>query len=373
VLVVDDHGTDQGLIREALGGEDVTVIGPARAVEALEHFAAGPIDLVVLDMHGTDRSGFGVAHRIRAMPRGDQVPILVLTRRDDPRTHAAALEAGADDLLTGPLNRTSLLIRVRSLLRISKSRRQLHEQHAALVEQRDRLLEARERQRQLASMVVHDLKSPLSSIVMGIEHLSMTEALTGGGQTVAEDMLAAGSTMNRLILNILDVARANDGRLKADLGRVDLAELWAGLLRQWAVQIKVARVAVSLELGPAPPVLRADAQLLRRVFDNLLDNALRYSPAGSRVTVRAEPAIDRVTVSLVDRGLQIGPGRREVIFRAWEGLDAPAIARRDNRGLGLAFCRLAVEVQGGRIWVEPDQGGGNAFCVSLPLSPRSLG
>jgi signal transduction histidine kinase len=115
---------------------------------------------------------------------------------------------------------------------------------------------------------------------------------------------------------------------------------------------------------PATTV-QADIDLLRRVLENLLDNAIRHAPSGSRVRVVASPAQDGVELRVADAGKGIAPEMRDKVFERFVQVDGSAVASRSGRGLGLTFCKLAVESHGGSIWIE-DAAPGAVFCVRLP-------
>ena len=370
VLMVDDAAERRTLVREFLAKEEFNLLEATGGAEALECFAAHPVDLILLDSRMAPIDGYEVARRIRRMPGGDRVSILLLSGVDDPASHEEAMSAGADDFLAS-FNRTSLVLRVRSLLRISEVRRRLEEAHAVTIQQRDELMEARQRQRQITSMVVHDLKSPLTGVLMSAEYLAATEPLSDPGREVMDDLLDAGAVMKRLILDLLDLARSQDGHLRPQAEDFDLTGLWRTLLDRAALRVGLAGVVVDLDLGPAEPWVRADRSLLRRVCENLFENALRYSPAGSRISIRSTTDPGGVTLRVADEGPGVAAALRDQIFEPWRQSREDRQRGEGNRGLGLAFCKLAVDAQGGRIWVEESQSGGSGFCVWLPAARRS--
>jgi signal transduction histidine kinase len=115
------------------------------------------------------------------------------------------------------------------------------------------------------------------------------------------------------------------------------------------------------ELAPVP----ADADLLRRVLENLIDNAIRYAPKQSQVTLSAQIHSDELELRIADQGQGVPAELRERIFDRFVQLGGDRVAPRTGRGLGLTFCRLAVEAHGGRIYVE-DGRPGAVFCIRLP-------
>lgn len=364
VLVVDDDRRNWLLAGAILEGDGYAVVEAADGAGALATFSERVVDLVLLDVMMPGIDGFEVARRLRATVAGARVPIIFLTSLSDLKTHGAALDSGGDDFLTKPIDRVGLLIRVRSLLRLAELRRELQESHAVVSNQRDALLAARERQRQLAAMVVHDFKNPLTGIVMCADHLGATEELSPTGREVLDDLLASSEAMSGLVTNILDIARALDGRLQPRLVPVNLRGVWEAVLDRMSLRIARSGLAVELEMEPGPLVISGDPVLVRRICENLVDNALRYGPPASVVSVRCRSHRGGVQFEVADRGPGVPPEQRERIFEPWDRAGAGE-GEHANRGLGLSFCRLAAEAQGGRIEVV-EAGPGAVFRVWLP-------
>jgi len=188
--------------------------------------------------------------------------------------------------------------------------------------------------------------------------------------------IAEDSTDNllKLVESLLDVARMQSGRVPLQLAPTDLHEPVQQAMRLLEVLAREAGVRLLDGLdGDLPPV-HIDAAQIRRVITNLVDNALRFTPEGETVSIRAAilPENGQLKVSVIDRGPGVPPEARERIFEAFAtGLTGQT--RRGNRGmgLGLTFCKLAVEAHGGQIWVEDGLNGGAAFCFTLPIAPET--
>src|SRR5215831_19206357 len=162
-------------------------------------------------MPGMD--GFETCRRIRAMPEACDVPVLFLTALGDLATHRAALDSGADDFLTKPINRTELLIRVRSLLRIRQLSDELQRNYDVIRAQRDALLAAQRQKEELTALIVHDLKNPLSSILSNVQFCVGQKGLGDEERESLRDVLRASQSMVRMVMNLLDVSRSEDGAL----------------------------------------------------------------------------------------------------------------------------------------------------------------
>jgi signal transduction histidine kinase len=169
----------------------------------------------------------------------------------------------------------------------------------------------------------------------------------------------------RLLLNLLDISKGEEGRLEPVCVELDVAALVAGVFEALAVRAGAKSIVLESAVDPSLRV-RADADLLRRVVENLLENALRHAPEESVVLVSSVLRADALELRIADRGSGVPPELRESIFERFVQVESRDRAvTRSGRGLGLAFCRLAVEAHGGRIWVENGSPGA-VFCLSLP-------
>jgi signal transduction histidine kinase len=172
------------------------------------------------------------------------------------------------------------------------------------------------------------------------------------------------ASLMRLILNLLDINKSEEGKLVPAVAAVNLAELTGKIVEAIGVRARAKEVQLVRELGDVVEV-PADPDLLTRVLENLIDNALRYAPKGSRVTISARLLPAEAELRVADQGKGIPVGLRESVFERFVQLGADSAAQRSSRGLGLTFCRLAVDAHGGRIFVE-DAAPGAAFCIRLP-------
>jgi len=370
ILVVDDNLQNRLVAEARLTAAGYRVLLAESGERALEMFAREPVDLVLLDVCMPGIDGFVTLDRLRRLPRGSEVAVVFLTALDDVATHERALKAGVDDYLTKPLRGTELLIRVRSLLRLGQAMTSLRTSHALVSAQRDELIRGRDLRRQLSAFVVHDLKSPLSMIMAATDMVQ--RKLSSPGAEKLHIVQRAAQNMLRMVHNLLDIARSEDGRLIARPTEVDVRELVEEVVRgvrgtqgEWH-----SAITIETRYRLDNPLAWVDGQLLHRVLENLLDNALRYSPTDARISVEVVRSHRELSLCVSDDGPGIPKDQRQRIFEMYVRLDDDNPIRVGH-GLGLVFCRLALEAQGGRIWVESssDDNGdqGAAFHAVLPV------
>jgi signal transduction histidine kinase len=143
-------------------------------------------------------------------------------------------------------------------------------------------------------------------------------------------------------------------------------------VHEWGLRFKQENANAHIEVADDTPVFEADRGLLKRVFGNLVQNAVTHSPDAVTLVLSARPESNGVLFTVADNGPGIPKEYHEVIFRKFERVKTPNIPRVRSSGLGLAFCKLVVDAHGGRIWVQSTEGQGSAFHLTLPLKPARL-
>jgi len=365
VLVVDDSAPNRMVATGHLEAAGYAVTAVASGEAALELLAREPperserIDLVVLDVLMPGIGGLATCRKLRGNPATSDLPVLFLTALDDKDTTEPALEAGGDDLLPKPFHRAELLLRVRALIRQRRTAERLREATRTLEDQNEALRRAELGRRRMSELVVHDLKSPATAIVSNAELLRHMK-LGGELAEIAEDILVAAHQIDRSARDLLDVSRAEDGALEVhreDFALDELANEVAATLRgaaRWN--------GIAIELDVRAPRARGDRELVRRILQNLVHNALRYAPRNSAVRIESVAEPDAVVLRVLDEGPGVAPGDTDRIFERNVSIGNT----RGNHGLGLAFCRLAAQAHGGKIWVEARTPRGASFCVRIP-------
>jgi signal transduction histidine kinase len=361
ILVVDDLEPNvrllERLLRKVGYGAVRTTTDPLQVVELVR---AREPDLILLDLLMPKLDGYGVMAAVRALlPEDDYLPVLVITADATAAAKQRALSSGAHDFLTKPFDHAEVLLRTRNLLATRFLQRDLRGQ-------RDELARTQRQKDELAAFIVHDLKNPLTAICANAQILA--GSASEDAAAAAADIVSAGRTMLRLVMNILDVSRSEGGALQPHWAELDLAELVRDAARVAGAAALPRRQRLVVEAGGSPLPLEADRELLERVLENLLDNAIKYAPSGGELRLELVRREGAAVVRLADGGPGVPLAYREKIFDKYARLDSGDGAQlRHSRGLGLAFCRLAVEAHGGRIWVEDNSPVGSVFCFELPL------
>lgn len=226
----------------------------------------------------------------------------------------------------------------------------------------------------LANMIVHDLRSPLTAMLTGLSLIRdrvPTEQKTPLIQQSVDIAIRSTNKMIGLVNTLLDISRMETGEMSLNRGAVTLHPLVEEVLGDLMPLANDHGLVLINDVPPDLPTLVADRDKLSRVFTNLVDNALKFSPAGGQVSVRAEVPTNghttpRIICSVLDSGPGIPEEYRERVFDRFIQIEGQS-GRRQGTGLGLTFCKMAVEAHGGNIWVERRPEGGSAFRFSLPF------
>ena len=369
ILVADDIPANVELLVDQLGSLGYRTIiatdGPSAMAACFEQ---NP-DLCILDvsmpagdLEVEDRAtGFEVCRRIKRDPRTARIPVIFVTALNETSDRVKAIEAGGDDFLTKPHNRLLLGARVRGLLKLKAAT-------DALEDSLRKLRELEKVREDLMRMIVHDLKTPLTLVLATLEMLAdgdfggvtdRQKAAVGEAETKSEDLLA-------LIDDILEVARIEEASVKLTPVPIAPAALIAELAHEWQHRFHQEKTRVSVNVSDEAPVFSGDKPLLKRVFSNLIQNAITHSSTPIELQLNARATESGVLFTVSDNGPGIPPEYHELIFRKFGQVGMQRIPRTRSSGLGLTFCRLVVEMHGGRIWVQSSGGEGSAFHLELP-------
>jgi signal transduction histidine kinase len=262
---------------------------------------------------------------------------------------------------------TGLMVTNRDL---QLTRQTLEAQNEELAYTNTRLRELDSLKEMLTGMVVHDLKAPLGAVLSTLTFLITTPkvSLPENIEKLVVGSVAAGNQLLRLIETLLEGQRLEDGRMKPDLEPFDLSGLFQVSMQQIGPLLALHHLHANSILEKDPPLVYADQHISQRILENLLDNAIKFSPPHSTITLKAEPDNGFMRISVADQGPGISKEHQEEVFNRFVQLkQGERHTSRAGFGLGLAFCQLATQAMGGSIWVESDGESGTTFTFTLPL------
>lgn len=334
---------------------------------ALAKAAAEPPDLILLDIMMPAMSGFEVLQKLRSDEKTRFIPVVMITALRETEDRVKAIESGCDDFISKPFDKDELLARVKSLLRIKF----LHDEVSNSYE---KLKELEKLKDALTHMIIHDLNNPLTGVLGNLQLLQMDlgDALSAEQKTDIENALLSCGDMKKMIDNLLDINKIEEGQIKLHSENFNLDEAVREVVERMLVTSRLENKTILLESGGKAFGISADKELIKRVIANLINNALKHTPAGGVIQIEVSLNEDEhiFYTRVKDSGEGIPKDYLGKIFDKFVQVEDRKA--RMGRGLGLTFCKLAVEAHGGKIWAESELGRGSVFTFTLPCKQPSL-
>lgn len=350
ILVVDDSADAGEVLALRLERDGYTVARATNGAQALNAVAEQRFDLVLLDVRMPGLSGFDVLTHIRRTRGLLDLPVLMLSGLDDTADVVRALAMGANDYLVKPLDFSLVRARIQTQL---VGRR--------LKELSDKLL----------GIASHDLKKPLlvmQDIVQSLREEHPQGSTVDAGMHESLAFLADSvAYMRRLVDASLDLRAIEVGQLKLNRAPIAVAALAHAAHARNRNYAEQKRIALALELT-ADAEIMVDEMRIGQVLDNLIGNAIKFSPAGASVRLLTQREGQAMTMAISDTGPGVAHIDPSQLFTEYAARANSPTGTEDSTGLGLAFCKELVELHGGTIGAGNNAAGGATFWIRLPLA-----
>ena len=363
ILVVDDSLDAITTLAEQLELEGFTVIPVDNGSAALDIVRGSPPDLVIMDVMMPGLSGMEVLQAIRENPPTAELPVILLTALDAPQDVVRGLELGASDYVTKPPQFEVLAARVRTQLKIKRLQAE---------QQRDlrQLQDLDVLRNKFMRIAAHDLKSPLNNIMLGIQILEQYgDTLTQVDpdiKQILETIDSATSLMISIINGFLDFQAIQAGKLTLETKPTRLNDVIELVLQQFKSYADRKGVTLQVELAKKTPKCIADPDRLMQIINNLLGNAIKFSPRGGVVIIRTCTKGAYLRAEIEDHGPGIPAEDLPLLFQEFTMLKKRSDNMEAGSGLGLSIARHLVELHDGQIGVESTVGVGSTFWFELP-------
>jgi signal transduction histidine kinase len=402
ILIVDDEPRNLSVLESILDDPCYRLVRATTANDALLALVAEEFALLVLDVQMPGMNGFELAQLVKERRKTARIPIIFLTAYYNEDQHVmAGYGSGAVDYLHKPVNPAVLRSKVAVFAELHKKGRELEranrlllaevaerrraearlselaasldqrvsERTAELAASQERLTDAARRKDEFLATLAHELRNPLAPMRNAIHFLKLrgpgTQDVTWASEVIDRQVRGMG----RLIDDLMDISRINQGRIELQRQRVALDAVLAEAVETIQPQIDGAGHKLTLLQPPGRLVLDADPPRLAQAFMNLLSNAAKYTDPGGQIEVRAVVEGGTALVTIRDNGIGIDPARLESVFEMFSQ-EEPALSRaRGGLGIGLALTRKLVQMHGGTIAAASDgPGKGTQFMVRLPVA-----
>ena len=354
VAVVDDEPASREALCALLTAEDLDIIAVSSGRELLRRMPELAPDVILLDVMMPELDGYSVCRELKQSVAFQHIPVILITALDSTQDRVRGLEAGADEFLSKPVTRMELQARVRTMLRIKMQYDQL-----------ERMLELRQA---LSYMIVHDLRNPLAAVMLYLQLLKRRGSVAPEHLRYLEMATSEAQKMSSFLDDMLMLAKMERGKLSISRSPLYVDHLLEQVRQKVAPYAEAQGVTLALKTeGQSYPVV-ADVALFQRVAENLVANALKFSPAQSIVTIVAEyprkglgdedaGSVPALPLNVSDQGPSIPPEDFVRMFDQYEAVHMKEHGKAEL-GLELAFCRMVAEAHGGRIYAgnNPDKG-----------------
>ncbi len=360
ILVVDDVVHNVHVVGSILGDAGYQVVPATNGEQALR-FATNPApDLVLLDVMMPEMDGFEVCRRLKSTPETSAIPVIFLTAAVEIDQVVKGLALGAVDYVTKPFNSAELLARVRTHLEVKFSR-EILERTAA------KLRENNEEKNEFLGIAAHDLKNPISNFIGLVEHILSTPDLDRAElEDISKDILNESRRLLQLVQDLLDVNALERGELKLQLAPLDLVEIAQTVVDHFRARAEAKQQRLSLDPGGVPAQVLADRSVTLQILDNLVSNAVKFSPAGSPIRVTISRVPEGFLCAVQDEGPGLSAEDRKRLFGKFARLSARPTGGENTTGLGLSIVKKLVEAMNGAVWCESNPGHGAKFVFRLP-------
>ena len=369
LLVVDDNQDNRDVLARRLQKQGHWPVTAASGQEALTVLAGQPFDLVLLDLMMPDMDGYEVLSRLKADPATQRLPVIMISAQDQMDSIVRCIEMGAADYLPKPFNPTLLRARVGASLREKRARDREARHTKELAASYQKLQDLERLRDDLTNMIVHDLRTPLTSLLSGLQTLPLVGDMNEVQTEMLDIAVDGGQTLLGMINDLLDVEKMEQETVPLDLAPLTASALIERAFTQVTNLAQAGTLSLVCEARLDLAPFRGDEDKLRRTLVNLLGNAIKFTPTGGTVTaVAGIDGENQMLFSVRDTGEGIPPEAHARIFEKFGQVENRKAGRKMSTGLGLTFCKLAVEAHGGKIWVQSEPGRGSAFHFTIPLT-----
>ncbi|MCP9292824.1 hybrid sensor histidine kinase/response regulator [Gracilimonas sediminicola] len=371
ILIVDDTPANLRLLSHVLTKEGYEYIEASNGHEAIELAKKHEPDLILLDIMMPDISGFEVVKRIKANQLLEDTPVIFLSSLSDTEDKVQGFKYGGVDYITKPFQKEETLARIKTHLQIRSLQKQLNERIKILREREIELSRLNQKKDDLVRTVSHDIKNPLTGIIGLVKLMRDSDKITAEEQTQMLSVIEeSGTNLLNLVREVLDRESKKIEPEELEYSTVSITELFERVVSMNKAKSVVKNVKLDYSVSPAGIKLEADQTKIEIAVNNLVSNALKFTPSGGEVAVHAIQNNGSLEIRVQDTGIGIPVKLQEDLFTNPNQPSRNGTNGEVGTGLGLDIVQLYVELHEGKIWVESELDKGTTFFISLPLEEK---
>ncbi|MBI5958217.1 MAG: hybrid sensor histidine kinase/response regulator [Chloroflexi bacterium] len=368
ILMVDDAPSNLRLLADLLGSHGYEVSEAPSGPVALKMIQANLPHLILLDIFMPGMDGYQVCQQLKADERTREIPVIFISALSDTDNIVKGFEVGGVDYIIKPFKFREVLARVENHLLLVQQRKEIE----ALRLQDHQSFEALNRMKdEFIRMATHDLRNPLN-VILGYTEVVGRLDIAESHQPMRNDALQAIrqniQKMRGLVTDILDVAQVETGT-GLTFSTLSLKTFLEKCLADFYIVAQQKQIKLIFNAPDSSTEITVDEHYMTRVVDNLVSNAIKYTPSGGEVTISACADIDYATIEITDTGIGIAEDDLMHLFDAFYRASHVQHEDIEGSGLGLAIVKTIVEKHSGLITVKSEPGKGSTFSIRLPLQP----
>lgn len=368
ILIVEDNQENVDLLHFFLKPQGYDLITVKNGEEALRVVEGEIPDIILLDIMLPKLDGFQVCEKLKKDEKTKYIPIIMITALKDMKDKLKALDMGADDFITKPFENVELLARVKSLLRIKSYHDQLENKNIELEEKNESLVWMDKFKEELTGLIVHDMKNPLFVIQGNLQMMLMNldQSPSDALKKYTRRIERSSQQLLRMVVNLLDISRFEDGRIELHKDPVDLNQMITEIVQRVKEYPENLNKEIQINLDKKVSELILDKSMIERVIENLISFATNNASDGGRVDLATRQKGGQcIEFTVQDNGTQIPRKFQDKIFEKYSQAEIKNAGYRVERALGLTFCKMAVEAHHGNMGLDLNNPVGNRFIIEL--------
>lgn len=371
ILLVDDRPENLLVLEELLEKKGRTFIKASSGIHAMKLLLQYQVGLILLDVQMPDMDGFEVASLLKANPTTREIPIVFITALNKEEKYILrGFEGGAIDYLYKPLNAEITQAKINVFEDLYHQQQALKDANVRLTKMNQQLEDLNMQKNYLLGMAAHDLRNPIGVIYQLSDLLlsDIGEQLDEEQLKFLNSILQSSQYMLQIIEDLLDISKIEAGKMSLNIQATDMGQFLAGIVG--INQLIANRKGIRITLKAAVPssYLYIDPVKLEQVINNLVSNAIKYSPSNTVILLEAEEKDDALGIRVIDQGQGIPPEEQHKLFRGFQTTSVKATGGEKSTGLGLLICSRIIQAHGGEIYVRSEVNKGSVFGFTIPIT-----
>jgi len=366
LLIVDDTPENIGVLFECLAVQNFKIFVAENGSDALEIAKEKHPALILLDVMMPGINGFETCRQLKNIPQTQDIPVIFMTALSETSDKVKGFQLGAVDYVTKPFQQEEVLARINTHLTIRQLQNQLQVQN-------EQLIKLNQEKNEFLGIAAHDVKNPLTAIQSAAEVIELDYETMSKNDMVKQAKRISVTTRQlfTLIDNLLDINAIESGKFNISPSSIDIFPTLQSLVMRYHNRAKSKDIAVHFQSPEKQYHAFVDGNTIIQVLDNLISNAIKYSPHGKQVNIRVTESEKFIRCEIQDEGPGLSDSEQQKLFHKFSKLSTRPTGGEHSTGLGLFIVKKLVEAMNGKVWCESELGKGTTFFVDFPVSAVS--